>query len=75
MDSVTLPSFDFAKAFESWDKIFDGVLKNFEAKAAEDRQSRYRAPIRAQQPDIPEPTPASDDGSATGVHNLFITRI
>jgi len=65
-ESAVLPSFDFAKAFETWDKVFDGVLRNFEVQAAEDRKSRYKAPLWPQQQVALDSSPPSEDDSSTG---------
>ncbi|KAJ2931333.1 hypothetical protein H1R20_g5688, partial [Candolleomyces eurysporus] len=54
-------SWDFAKAFEGWDTIFDKVLRGIEEKAANERKTRWKAPAR---PAIEElSTPPSDDQS------------
>ncbi|RDB21328.1 Signal recognition particle receptor subunit alpha [Hypsizygus marmoreus] len=50
-------SWDFAKAFERWDEIFDKVLRGLEDK---DRKLRVRNTVR---PLPEEPTPPSDDQS------------
>ncbi|KAH7889911.1 SRP54-type protein [Phlebopus sp. FC_14] len=49
---------NFTKAFEGWDKVFDKLLKGFEDKAAQERKSRFR-PV--QQTDHINPSPPSDD--------------
>ncbi|KAK7049282.1 hypothetical protein VNI00_005883 [Paramarasmius palmivorus] len=56
----TITSFNFATAFDGWDKVFDKVLKGFEDKAASERQSR-RGTNRPQPPPIIDSTPPSDD--------------
>ncbi|KAH9981519.1 P-loop containing nucleoside triphosphate hydrolase protein [Lactifluus volemus] len=38
---------NFAKAFEGWDAVFDKLLKGLENKAAEDRKSRLRPAARS----------------------------
>ncbi|KAF9458645.1 signal recognition particle binding protein [Collybia nuda] len=45
-----VPSWNFTKAFEGWDTVFDKLLKGLEDKAAQDRKARLRAPTRS----IPE---------------------
>ncbi|KAL0070640.1 hypothetical protein AAF712_002483 [Marasmius tenuissimus] len=52
-------SFNFAAAFEGWDKVFDKVLKGFEDKAALERQQRLRSANRHQP--AADSTPPSDD--------------
>ncbi|EFI28412.1 signal recognition particle binding protein [Coprinopsis cinerea okayama7 len=56
--AVQTTSWDFSKAFEGWDNIFDKVLRGFEEKAALERKSRLRAPVR---PVEDLSTPPSDD--------------
>ncbi|PFH50054.1 hypothetical protein AMATHDRAFT_177726 [Amanita thiersii Skay4041] len=51
---------DFTKAFEGWDRLFDTLLKSLEGKAAQDRKARLRAPLRALAENV---TPPSDDPS------------
>ncbi|KAE9406793.1 signal recognition particle binding protein [Gymnopus androsaceus JB14] len=58
-DAVT--SWNFATAFNGWDKYFDTLLKTLEDKAAQERKSRLRAPIRSQPAN--ESSPPSDDQS------------
>ncbi|TCD60922.1 hypothetical protein EIP91_009295 [Steccherinum ochraceum] len=50
-------SWNFAKAFENWDKLFDKLLASLEGKAAQDRKARAK-PIQYQNV---EPSPAVDD--------------
>ncbi|KAL0565357.1 hypothetical protein V5O48_016668 [Marasmius crinis-equi] len=52
-------SFNFAAAFEGWDKVFDKVLKGFEDKAALERHQRLRSANRHQP--VVDSTPPSDD--------------
>ncbi|KAF5324546.1 hypothetical protein D9611_004497 [Ephemerocybe angulata] len=54
-------TWDFSKALEGWDTIFDKVLRGLEEKAAHERKSRLRAPVRAPVEDLS--TPPSDDQS------------
>ncbi|KAG7086592.1 hypothetical protein E1B28_002537 [Marasmius oreades] len=56
-DAIT--PFNFATAFEGWNKVFDKVLKSFEDKAAQERQQRLRNVNRTQP--IINSTPPSDD--------------
>ncbi|KAH9484160.1 Signal recognition particle receptor subunit alpha-like protein, partial [Psilocybe cubensis] len=51
------PSWDFAKAFERWDTLFDKLLKSLEEKAAQDRKSRLRSVVRP----VEDVTPPSDE--------------
>ncbi|KAF9567609.1 signal recognition particle binding protein [Agrocybe pediades] len=39
-------TWDFSKAFERWDILFDKLLKSLEEKAAQDRKSRLRPAVR-----------------------------
>ncbi|KZT11431.1 signal recognition particle binding protein [Laetiporus sulphureus 93-53] len=50
-------SWDFAKAFENWDGIFDKLLRGLEDKAAQDRKGRVGKVPRP----VIEPSPPSDD--------------
>ncbi|KAH7912251.1 SRP54-type protein [Hygrophoropsis aurantiaca] len=54
----TTASWNFAKAFESWDKVFDALLKSFEDKAAQERKSRFRSTVQVVSTDN---SPPSDD--------------
>ncbi|TFK29772.1 signal recognition particle binding protein [Coprinopsis marcescibilis] len=56
--SVQAATWDFTKAFEGWDTIFDKLLRGLEEKAALERKSRLRAPVRAVEY---QTTPPSDD--------------
>ncbi|KAF8905984.1 SRP54-type protein [Gymnopilus junonius] len=49
---------NFTKSFQSWDVIFDKLLKGLEEKAALDRKSRLRSTVR---PTFETITPPSDD--------------
>ncbi|CAL1704317.1 unnamed protein product [Somion occarium] len=51
-------SWNFAKAFENWDAVFDRILHGLESKAAQDRKARYK-PVQISI----EPSPPSDDMS------------
>jgi len=51
---------NFAKAFESWDKVFDKVLKGLEDKATQERRSRLKP---AASRSTVETSPPSDDPS------------
>ncbi|EGN96060.1 hypothetical protein SERLA73DRAFT_185575 [Serpula lacrymans var. lacrymans S7.3] len=51
-------SWNFAKAFEGWDKVFDKLLKGLEDKAAQERKSRFRPTVHAP---LADPSPPSDD--------------
>ncbi|KAJ2916863.1 hypothetical protein MD484_g3565, partial [Candolleomyces efflorescens] len=62
-------SWDFGKAFEGWDTIFDKVLRGLEEKAANERKSRLKAPSRPVIED--SSTPPSDDQS-TGTYHLYL---
>lgn len=45
------PSWDFAKAFESWDMLFDKLLKGLEEKAAQVRYTaRHDVPLNHASP-------------------------
>ncbi|RXW24932.1 hypothetical protein EST38_g965 [Candolleomyces aberdarensis] len=59
-------SWDFAKAFEGWDTIFDKVLRGMEEKAANERKTRWKAPAR---PIEELSTPPSDDQSTVPSNN------
>ncbi|KAG1879306.1 SRP54-type protein, partial [Suillus tomentosus] len=50
-------AWNFAKAFEGWDGVFEKLLKGFEDKAAQERKSRYRQVA----PALPDSSPPSDD--------------
>ncbi|KAJ3556901.1 hypothetical protein NM688_g1770 [Phlebia brevispora] len=52
-------TWDFAKAFEKWDALFDDLLRTLESKAAQDRKSRLKH-VSYEPADI---TPPSDDAS------------
>ncbi|KAF8136090.1 SRP54-type protein [Boletus edulis] len=52
---------NFAKAFEGWDKVFDKLLKGIEEKAAQERKSRLR-PVTYAEPSTPSP-PSDDLGT------------
>ncbi|KAA1474879.1 P-loop containing nucleoside triphosphate hydrolase protein [Dentipellis sp. KUC8613] len=47
-------SWNFAKAFEGWDLLFDKLLKGLEEKAASERKSRLR-PSNRPAPELPSP--------------------
>ncbi|KAN0075341.1 SRP54-type protein, GTPase domain containing protein [Tylopilus felleus] len=49
---------NFAKAFEGWDKVFDKLLKGIEEKAAQERKARFRPVTHVEQS---APSPPSDD--------------
>ncbi|KAI0064681.1 P-loop containing nucleoside triphosphate hydrolase protein [Artomyces pyxidatus] len=51
-------SWNFAKAFEGWDAVFDKLLRGLEEKAAVDRKSRLRPSTR---PAIESPSTGSSD--------------
>ncbi|TDL27274.1 P-loop containing nucleoside triphosphate hydrolase protein [Rickenella mellea] len=59
-------SWNFAKAFEGFDKLFDKLLRGLEDKASQDRKSRLRAAPRLQNDSPPsedsntEPTAADE---------------
>ncbi|KAI5124344.1 hypothetical protein M0805_008951 [Coniferiporia weirii] len=55
----SLQTWDFAKVFEGWDKVFDKVLKGLEEKAIQDRKFKVRPAPRIE----PPITPPSDDAS------------
>ncbi|KAF8078117.1 SRP54-type protein [Lyophyllum atratum] len=55
-----IASWNFAKAFEGWDNVFDKLLKGLEDRAAQDRKARLRTVAR---PPPEESTPPSDDQS------------
>ncbi|KAJ7090258.1 signal recognition particle binding protein [Mycena belliarum] len=50
--------FNFADAFDGWDKIFDKLLKSLEGKAAQDRKSRLRPVVL---PPVEDSSPPSED--------------
>ncbi|KZT43960.1 P-loop containing nucleoside triphosphate hydrolase protein [Sistotremastrum suecicum HHB10207 ss-3] len=54
---VGAANWDFRTVFQSWDRVFDQVLKGLEAKAASERSSRLKAPAAAIE------TPPADDSS------------
>ncbi|KAL4074638.1 SRP54-type protein [Scleroderma yunnanense] len=54
------PSWNFARAFEGWDKLFANLLKSFEDKVAQERKSRFKPLTTADQA---EPETPSDDSS------------
>ncbi|GLB35120.1 putative signal recognition particle, alpha subunit, N-terminal [Lyophyllum shimeji] len=58
--AAEITSWNFAKAFEGWDNVFDKLLKGLEDKAAQDRKARLRTVAR---PPLDEVTPPSDDQS------------
>ncbi|KAI0312464.1 P-loop containing nucleoside triphosphate hydrolase protein [Amylostereum chailletii] len=49
---------NFSKAFEGWDTVFDKLLRGLEEKAAVDRKSRLRP---ASRPAVDPPSPLSSD--------------
>ncbi|KAF8636743.1 hypothetical protein AX17_003546 [Amanita inopinata Kibby_2008] len=53
-------SWNFTKALEGWDYMFDTLLRGLEEKAAHDRKARLRAPLRVP---VETTTPPSDDQS------------
>ncbi|KAG8961465.1 hypothetical protein FRC03_005354 [Tulasnella sp. 419] len=56
--STTHPAaWDFTRALDGWDKIFDKLLRGFEDKAALDRKSRTKPALRA----APTSSPPSED--------------
>ncbi|KIP09560.1 hypothetical protein PHLGIDRAFT_311154 [Phlebiopsis gigantea 11061_1 CR5-6] len=59
--SETIFSWDFARAFEKWDSVFDNLLKTIEAKAAQDRKFRLKPSASVHTP--AEASPPSDDQS------------
>ncbi|GJE86938.1 signal recognition particle receptor subunit alpha [Phanerochaete sordida] len=60
--SETALTWDFARAFEKWDAIFDDLLRKFEAKSAQERKSRLKHVGPAVHTPV-ESTPPSDDQS------------
>jgi len=63
----TATSWNFAKAFDTWDSVFDKVLRGLEDKAAQDRRARVGYAPRP----IVDRSPPSDDTSTSEVS--FIT--
>ncbi|KAF9239660.1 SRP54-type protein [Melanogaster broomeanus] len=49
---------NFVKAFDGWNKVFDKLLRGFEDKAAQERKSRFRPVAHVEQIN---PVPLSDD--------------
>ncbi|KAF7800328.1 hypothetical protein EIP86_011578 [Pleurotus ostreatoroseus] len=70
-------TWDFSKAFEKWDSIFDDLLRGLEGKAAQDRKSRLKQ-IPYEPADI---TPPSDDASTSQstamsvLHDVILTSV
>ncbi|EIM90217.1 P-loop containing nucleoside triphosphate hydrolase protein [Stereum hirsutum FP-91666 SS1] len=56
----TATSWDFVKAFDGWDSVFDKLLRGLEEKAAAERKSRMR-PIARPVTVVEPPSPPSDD--------------
>ncbi|KAI6164334.1 SRP54-type protein [Pisolithus thermaeus] len=54
-------SWNFTKAFDGWDGVFDNLLKTFEDKAAQERKSRFRPQARANQ--VGSESPSEDDST------------
>ncbi|KZT69028.1 signal recognition particle binding protein [Daedalea quercina L-15889] len=61
----TATTWNFTNAFDSWDDIFDKLLRGLEDKAAQDRRARVGHIPR---PTI-DPSPPSDDPSTTPLHS------
>ncbi|TFK54831.1 signal recognition particle binding protein [Heliocybe sulcata] len=60
--AATPTTWDFSKAFEGWDNMFDKLLRTFEEKAAQERRSRMRPAVS--RPVAAElSSPPSDDQS------------
>ncbi|TFK42745.1 signal recognition particle binding protein [Crucibulum laeve] len=57
--AIDAASWDFSKAFDGWDTIFDKLIRGLEEKASQDRKSRLRGAIRPPADEIS--TPPSDD--------------
>ncbi|KAJ7632204.1 signal recognition particle binding protein [Roridomyces roridus] len=51
-------AFNFADAFDGWDRVFDKLLKNLEEKAAAERKNRLRPAVR---PPIEDASPPSEE--------------
>ncbi|KAI6019663.1 SRP54-type protein [Pisolithus orientalis] len=64
-------SWNFPKAFDGWDGVFDKLLKGFEDKAAQERKSRFRPQARSDQVESGSP---SDDDSTVPTESPDITR-
>lgn len=64
-------SWNFAKAFDGWDGVFDKLLKGFEDKAAQERKSRFRPQARSNQVESASP---SDDDSTVPTESPDITQ-
>ncbi|KAI6043069.1 SRP54-type protein [Pisolithus marmoratus] len=64
-------SWNFAKAFDGWDGVFDKLLKSFEDKAAQERKSRFRPQAR---PNQVEPESLSDDDSTAPTESPDVTQ-
>ncbi|KAH0830391.1 SRP54-type protein [Lanmaoa asiatica] len=54
----TSTPWNFAKAFDGWDRVFDKLLKGIEEKAAQERKSRFRPIAHVEQS---TPSTPSDD--------------
>ncbi|EJD05749.1 P-loop containing nucleoside triphosphate hydrolase protein [Fomitiporia mediterranea MF3/22] len=60
---ASLQTWDFLKAFEGWDRVFDKLLKGLEDKSAQDRKSKAR-PVGRVGASI---TPPSDDATEPAI--------
>ncbi|KAL5490226.1 hypothetical protein ACEPAI_5059 [Sanghuangporus weigelae] len=56
-------TWDFAKALEGWDKVFDKVLRGLEEKSAHERKSKARSTARIE----PPITPSSDEATEPAI--------
>ncbi|KAK7693318.1 hypothetical protein QCA50_002885 [Cerrena zonata] len=54
----TAATWDFSKAFENWDAVFNKILHGLESKATQDRRTRFKPTQMAV-----EPSPPTDDMS------------
>ncbi|OCB84184.1 P-loop containing nucleoside triphosphate hydrolase protein [Sanghuangporus baumii] len=54
---------DFAKALEGWDKVFDKVLRGLEEKSVHERKSKARSTARVE----PPITPSSDEATEPAI--------
>ncbi|KDQ60640.1 hypothetical protein JAAARDRAFT_31604 [Jaapia argillacea MUCL 33604] len=57
-------SWNFAKALESWDNVFNKLLRSFEEKAAQERKSRLRPMAPRVVADEPSTPPSEDQDTA-----------
>ncbi|KAH9842844.1 P-loop containing nucleoside triphosphate hydrolase protein [Rhodofomes roseus] len=63
--SQAAATWNFAKAFDGWDNVFDKLLRGLEDKAAQDRKTRVGHVPRS----TVDPSPPSDDPSTIPLHD------